>query len=268
MTSRDDDHDQIDDDENTEARRTPHAAPDPEVQDGDDIDNDMDIARPLVLTCNSASTVLWGWIFAIFIASAAGYSVYSMTRGPLDWQRDWPILAAFLIVLPAFAVLILIVTVWVTIRWRKQGATRLHVPDGVIVEGRRLRGFVECSRTLELIRPAHALLECLETRTVRKDGESCNETRVALEQRFPLEPAKRVISARNRAAGDGTRFELDIPIPELRRTSEAAPKATGVVSSAARVNWRLTIVAPVRGIDHESQFDLIVLTRAQASGED
>lgn len=226
---------------------------------------------PLVLTCDTGATARMSLLFAGACAIGAGYGAYSISRGPMDWGRDGPILAIFLYVFPAIAAVLLLGSVVATVRWRKQGKTTLRIPRGYAIEGDLLKGTIECVRTLELIGPARATLECTESQTVRSGSKTRTHTRQVWAEEVALEPAPLPpISARNRAAAnEGTCFALEIRVPGIRRVRDHAPTQPGVASERASLRWKLTVAAPTRGLDHESSFDVPILSRrdAQDDGE-
>jgi hypothetical protein len=192
-----------------------------------------------------------------------------MLRYDQNWSRDWPILVAFVYVFPAVGALLLLATMWGTLRWRKQGVTKLVIPRGWAAEGDVLRGTIECSRELEITGPAKARLECVESRTVRRNSKTHTEVRQVWSEEIAVTPASKVITARNRAAADaGTSFAIEFRVPEIRRVSDAAPTQRGVASESASVGWKLTLEAATRGMDHESSFDVPILDRSDLAEAD
>lgn len=229
---------------------------------GEADDTDHAEASPLVLTCDTAGAAITSWFFAGACALGACYGAYAMTRGSPDWSRDGPILAVFVYVFPAVATLFVLGSVLATLRWRRQGVTRLRIPRGFVVEGGQLSGTVECSRSLDAIGPATATLECIESRTVRRGGKSQTRTRQVWSERTPLEPAACAITARGRAAsGGGACFSLRVRVPELQRAPDPSPGRPGEVAADAFLRWRLTVAIPTQGLDHESCFDVPILSK-------
>lgn len=234
---------------------------------GDEHDPQL-AAAPLVIKCDTRSSAGWSWLFSALVAGLAGYSAYSMTRGSVNWSRDWPILACFVIVFPAIACLFILASAWATLLARKQGVTILRIPRGYVVEGEVLRGTIECARSLELLGPAKATLDCLELRSLPEEPDTKIVKRTAWSDEATLHPARRAVSTRDRSAADaGTQFVLEIRVPELRRTSQAAPTDRGVVSQAARIRWTLTVTAPLRGLDYEAHFDLPILSTSACADD-
>ena len=235
----------------------------------DDLENDVDDLprKPLEIASDTASSAAISWGFSLFIAALTGYGAYSMTRGEVNWSRDWPILGAFVMLFPAIAAFLVLSSIWATMLLKKQGRTVLHIPSGFVVEGESLRGFIVCSRALKLRGPARLCLECLERRTVpdREDGGTRTETRKVVSLEQTIEPESQGAVARNtRAPGCGTRFALDIAVPKLSRVPNPLPTARGTVSKSARVQWNVSLEAPTSGLDFQAHFDLIVLAPEQS----
>jgi hypothetical protein len=206
----------------------------------------------------SLSALRIGWGAALFFGAIGAYSAWSIFRYPQDWSRDWPILAFFGYVIPGCGGFIVLAALWATLRWLKQGRTRLIVPSGQISLGQPLHAVVECGRTIEPTGPAKAELKCIASNTaeVRKRGGKT----VAIVWKSQCEaPAARTIhTARGPAPGPGSRFDvrLDLPPAGAVESGAAAERITG--GGRVDYRWSLEFSAPTRGVDYEAHFDLPV----------
>ena len=127
--------------------------------------------------------------------------------------------------------------------------------------GGRLWADVSTRKKLEPTGPAVARLECkAERRYSTGKGKSRVETTDVWHEERPVEPARTVVSARRRIdPHEGTRFEVDFPIPKdaVIRETKAAARALSK-GGTTRFKWVLWIKVPTRGMDHEAKFDLPV----------
>ncbi len=219
-------------------------------------DLESDDPGPLHISCDTRGDARTSWIMSVVCASLAGYGAYQMSRGPLDWKRDGPILAIFLIVFPGIALLIVLGSIWTTFRWRRQGESTLEIPWPYGRSGQPLRGVIRSARHLPIVGPARVTLERLETRVTRHAGKTRTRTdctwRASHEVAATLgSPPLRVSATTGPpTSAGGTVFPVQIEIP-------ADVRAPGLASGGdGRVKWALTLEAPTLGVDYMVRFDI------------
>lgn len=197
------------------------------------------VAAGAPLASGNRARSAWAWLWAALAAGASATVLYFGSRGPLDWEHDYPIIYAVLGVTCGGTLYLVGRALIATLRARKFGEARLELDNAPAWLGGHIAGRLVAGPAIRAGSAGEMTLQCRELVNVQTtQSETRTQTHIHYEIAKPFVVAPDVATA-------GIPVRFDVPIG-ARATDEGLTK------------WVLSVTVDVPGLDADMTFEIPV----------
>lgn len=186
---------------------------------------------------------MWGvWIFAIIWCAVSIPAGYEPLMDVLERGQYGSIIFA---IFPLIGALLLILAVWMTIRWRKFGCSVFELSNQTGYIGGELKGTIRTAVQITTQGDYTLKIKCLEKITTGsgKNRSTTTQTRWEDSKKIP---------------GGGINSRMGIPV---QFSIPSSCLETDDDTATGTILWALQVAAPVKGVDYSADFSVPVYRR-------
>ncbi|MFN8390786.1 MAG: hypothetical protein U0136_10890 [Bdellovibrionota bacterium] len=196
------------------------------------------------VTSNTGSSLLPLWLIAVLwdvISIPLAFFVTNMVN-----EGHW--IGAIFYMFPLLGVLLTLAAIRTTLQYRKFGDSTLTIQDRCGVVGGAFTGVVRSKIAVDPLGDYAATIRCTESITTGSGKNRQTETKTRWENRQTI-----ARTGCNILSGVPLSFQIPDDVPE------SFDRGT-----RGRIEWKVTLSTPVKGVDYEVQFEVPVLRKKTA----
>jgi hypothetical protein len=191
------------------------------------------------IVSDQRKTMIVLWVVTIIFNAMSLPAIVPVTKAMFA-EKQWGLALVYLF--PIIGLLFLAFTVRTTLQHRRFGKSYLELKNAITYVGGRLEGTIRSSVLFNPTGDYEVRFRCQEQYSTGTGKNRRTETRVHWDRNKRFSPA-------SASAFNGIALEFDVP----GETSESYDR-----HSRGRIQWFLSIKAPLEGVDYEAEFEVPV----------